>query len=252
MSYCEEWLDNEKAHGKNRYEETPDFSNIVPYYKNTINIDLDGETWKDVIGYEGLYSVSIFGRIRSHLRNRILKQFNAGNRTLQVTLCADGNRNKISVSQVVAFTYIGYPDKNRKECICHIDKNPKNNTLKNLSIETRHNSRLLDYNEGVLVDWGIKNVGSKTQFVSKYYYVGTDKKGNIKKYIHSELFKKYGSGVRSILRCIEKEKRYKTAYKQTWTKELIKKECRYFGNDEGKAHACNNHNGICEKCCYFK
>lgn len=50
--------------------------------------DLDGEIWKDVVGYENLYEVSNFGRIRTnknkithtemhgdrHWKQRILKQ----------------------------------------------------------------------------------------------------------------------------------------------------------------------------------
>jgi hypothetical protein len=39
-------------------------NNIKPY-KNTSLSDIDGELWMDIIGYEGLYSISNFGRVKS-------------------------------------------------------------------------------------------------------------------------------------------------------------------------------------------
>jgi NUMOD4 motif len=33
--------------------------------KNLSLNDMDGETWLDVVGYEGLYMVSCFGRVKS-------------------------------------------------------------------------------------------------------------------------------------------------------------------------------------------
>jgi hypothetical protein len=194
----------------------------VDYWKNTDNVDLPGETWKDVLGYEGIYSVSIFGRIRSFHTNRILKQWYGGDSNLMVTLCADGNENKIFVSNIVGMTYIGIPNRKNKECFCHLDKNPYNNCVSNISIETRKHSTLLSYHAGCLKDWGIKNVGKETQFVSKYRYIGINKKTQKENtYYFDDLLTKYGTGIRSIQRCLAGEKNFKSAYGQFWRKELI-------------------------------
>ena len=114
-------------------------------YKNTSMIDMKNEIWKDVKGYEGLYSVSTLGRVKSHITKRILKQTSVGNNDMQVTLCCDGIKKHIYVSQIVAFTYIGFPNKKFNECICHLNKIKTDNSLANLSIETRSTSTLLSY-----------------------------------------------------------------------------------------------------------
>jgi len=44
----------------------------LPIYENTSLKNLQGETWKDVVGYEGLYEVSNLGRVKS-LKKRIGK-----------------------------------------------------------------------------------------------------------------------------------------------------------------------------------
>ena len=67
-------------------------------------------------------------------------------------------------------------------------------------------------------DWGIKNVGIKTRFVQKQKYIGIDKNGNKKEYSFNDLLLKYGTGVRSIFRCIEGRENFNTAYGQKWIK----------------------------------
>ena len=197
---------------------------MVDIYKNTDITDLPNEIWKDILGYEGLYQVSNLGRIKSFILKtpRILKQYYGGNQQLMVTLSADGVKNKVYVSHIVGVMFVGVPNKNKKEIYCHLNKVKTDNRAENISIETKSNSKLLNYHYGVETDWGIKHVGKKTQFVSKYKYIGTNKKGEIKEYTYNELYEKYGQGVRSIERCIINEKNFNTAYGMTWEKELIK------------------------------
>ena len=191
----------------------------MEYYNNLLSNDLENETWKDVLGYETIYSVSNFGRIKNLQRNSILKQWFCGNNQLMVTLCADGNKNKIYVSNIVGITYIGVPDRKNNEVFCHLYNNKKNNSIANISIESKSNSTLLSYHNGVCKDWGIKDVGKKTQFVSKQKYESTNiKTGEKEIFDWQELHDKFGSGVRSILRVLEGKQSFKTAYKRTWKK----------------------------------
>lgn len=188
-------------------------------FLNLSLIDMEGEIWKDVIGYSSMYEVSNYGRIKSLLTNRILKQWYCGNKQLMVTLSADGVKSKIYVSQIVGGCFLRFTQKG--EVYAHLDSDKTNNRVSNLAIETKRNQTLLSYHNGVMKDWGIKNVGAKTQFIQKRKFVGTSKTGVKTEYTHNELLIKYGSGVRSILRVIEGRKNFNTAYGQTWESVLI-------------------------------
>lgn len=42
------------------------------------SVSLEGEEWSDVVGYEGLYKVSSFGRVASmakYVNNRLLRMY---------------------------------------------------------------------------------------------------------------------------------------------------------------------------------
>lgn len=52
--------------------------------RTVVHVTTDSEVWKDVVGYEGLYQVSTFGRVKSlkrfdtrgnPLKSRILKKY---------------------------------------------------------------------------------------------------------------------------------------------------------------------------------
>ena len=99
------------------------------------------EIWKDIEGYEGLYQVSNFGRVKSLdryvLRNGnslfvngiVLSQLN--NRGyLTVRLCNSGKYKNYLVHRLVANAFIRN-DNNYSE-INHIDENKHNNHVDNL------------------------------------------------------------------------------------------------------------------------
>lgn len=198
-------------------------------YLNISPVTLEGEIWKDIYGYEGIYQVSSLGRVKSLsrtlsngnlLQERILKQWYGGGHQLMVTICADGSQNKVFVSHLVGGCFIGFPKKN--EVYTHLNGNKYNNTVANISIETKSNQVLLSYHNGIMKDWGIKDVGLKTRFVKQYLYIGTSlKDGKVTEYTADQLLLKYGTGVRSIYKCIAKQQNFNTAYKQTWDKKKI-------------------------------
>ena len=104
--------------------------------------DLGGEIWKDVVGYEGYYSVSNKGRLKSlsrdvftsnrviHTQDRIMEQTTNVGGYYYVTLSKNGSCKKCLVHRLVALTFIDNP--NNYPHVDHIDTNPKNNCVENL------------------------------------------------------------------------------------------------------------------------
>lgn len=96
---------------------------------------MDGEeTWRDVIGYEGLYEVSDRGRVRSrHKGERILSQFLEPNGYASVMLhCRGRKRKRCYVHRLVACAFM----KDRQAIVHHRDSVRTNNCLNNLEWTT--------------------------------------------------------------------------------------------------------------------
>lgn len=110
------------------------------------SISLEGEIWKDVVGYEGYYMVSSLGRVISLSRSianrystrctnpKLLKPYtryvSANYRFYCVSLWKDNKCKSGRVHRLVALAFIPNPN-NLKE-IDHIDTNTANNRVDNL------------------------------------------------------------------------------------------------------------------------
>lgn len=90
------------------------------------------EYWKPVVGYEGLYEVSNWGRVKSIRfgKERILKPFTNKDGYLLVTLSKNGTHKKFQVHRLVALHFLPNPD-NLPE-VNHKDENKLNNNAENL------------------------------------------------------------------------------------------------------------------------
>lgn len=93
------------------------------------------EIWKDIQGYDGKYSVSNLGNVRSNCygKVRLLKpMLSAGryNGYLMVTLYKDSVGKKVKVHRLVAEAFI--PNPNRLPVINHKDEDRTNNRADNL------------------------------------------------------------------------------------------------------------------------
>lgn len=100
--------------------------------------------WKDVVDYEGIYEVSNTGLVRSHKNKttyserhgvrhwkpRILKDKTPNGRDARVSLWKDGKPKDYLVHRLVAEAFI--PKVEGKNCVNHVDGNPKNNHVLNL------------------------------------------------------------------------------------------------------------------------
>lgn len=94
------------------------------------------ETWKSIVGYEGLYEISNEGNVRSLFQrsNRwkpgILKPQKDKDGYLQVKLCKDGKGKVMKVHRLVAQAFI--PNPLNLETVNHKDENKQNNAVSNL------------------------------------------------------------------------------------------------------------------------
>lgn len=111
--------------------------------------NLDGEVWKDVAGYEGIYQVSDMGRVRSidrtvPCRKKGYTTMVKKGRVLNLTTnrlgyieahlynCQEQKTKIISVHRLVAIAFIPNTDKEHLREINHIDENKSNNRVENL------------------------------------------------------------------------------------------------------------------------
>jgi hypothetical protein len=118
------------------------------------------ETWKDVVGFEGIYSVSDTGRVRrdkpenNTFAGRILRpDFPAG--YVQYTLYKDGIRFRFKAHQLVASAFIGSCPEGKQ--INHKDGNKRNNQPANLEYVTGLE------NHQHATQMGLRQVGENTR-----------------------------------------------------------------------------------------
>lgn len=103
------------------------------------------EEWRPIQGYEGLYEVSDWGRVKRleksyvernnrkavHiLEEKILKLAKFKKGYLYITLTKNGERKTKAIHRLVAETFL--PNPNNYNVIHHINHNPQNNILENL------------------------------------------------------------------------------------------------------------------------
>ena len=92
------------------------------------------EAWKDIPGFEGLYQISNYGRIKSFKVNktgRIMKLTNANGDYFSVVLQGIGKKRRSTrIHRLVAEAFLPNPDGLPQ--INHIDGNKQNNRLDNL------------------------------------------------------------------------------------------------------------------------
>lgn len=90
------------------------------------------EIWKNIAGFERLYQVSSFGRVKSFYgkKEHILKAQKISHGYLNVILYKDGIKNNWLVHRLVANAFIPNPD--NLPMINHKDENKQNNLVSNL------------------------------------------------------------------------------------------------------------------------
>ena len=90
------------------------------------------ELWKPIKGYDDIYMVSNFGRVKSivYTSEKILKPRISGRGYCQVALYKNGKSKNFTVHRLVAENFIDNP--NEYKYINHKDENKLNNKAENL------------------------------------------------------------------------------------------------------------------------
>jgi hypothetical protein len=101
-----------------------------------LNPEKDGEKWRPVVGYKGLYEVSSHGRVRTlgggkaRTHGRILRATLGTTGYPRVSLSADNVARTRKVHRLVAEAFLGAPPPG--SYVLHYDGNPQNNRVENL------------------------------------------------------------------------------------------------------------------------
>jgi hypothetical protein len=86
------------------------------------------EMWKDIVGYEGLYIVSSYGRVKGKRGYLSIQKHRQG--YLRVDLFKNNVKKRYYVHRLVALAFIENP--NNLPCVLHKDDNPENSKVNNL------------------------------------------------------------------------------------------------------------------------
>jgi|LakMenE18May11ns_1017448.scaffolds.fasta_scaffold9831928_2 hypothetical protein len=130
------------------------------------------EEWRPIVGYEGLYEVSSFGRVRSLDRasrdkNGLLKRFKGkilsicirknkyGQYAMVGLPLKDGSKNNTRYVAHLVLEAFGCLRPSGMEC-CHCDGNSLNNRIDNLRWDTPKENTKDKYRHGTVL-WGSKN-----------------------------------------------------------------------------------------------
>ena len=105
------------------------------------------EIWKDIIGYDGFYKISNYGKVRSLKQNRdiILKNQKDKSGYSIVALCKDGKAKTRTVHQLVAIHFINHKPNGHKLVVHHVDNDKDNNRSDNLKIITQRENLFTHY-----------------------------------------------------------------------------------------------------------
>lgn len=130
--------------------------NTILYYDNKEET-IEGEIWKDIIGYEGYYQVSNLGRVKSKPRKGtkggIMTQHERNDnhhskKYLRVPLTKDHKTKWLSVNRLVAQAFL---ENYREDLqVDHINNNEKDNKAWNLQMLTNQDNIIKDQGHKVM------------------------------------------------------------------------------------------------------
>lgn len=179
------------------------------------------EKWKDIKGYEGLYQISDYGRIKSLSReilqfNKIIvseefimKSKHCKDGYERIILCKEGKYKTFLVHRLVAQAFIQNP--NNLPYINHKDENKLNNNANNLEYCTqKYNCNYGNHNKKLI------NSNKRKKKTLQY-----DLKGNLIKKWYSASFASKSTGIAkcNIIACCNQKEHYKTAGGFIWRYE---------------------------------
>lgn len=121
--------------GNNRNCHVSNIEWIIPKNrrKHYDTSSIDGEVWKDIPGYEGLYMISSMGRIKSAYSKRILSLVPSGHKGKDyyvIALVRNGEKKNFPIHRLVAMAFI--PNPLNLPCVDHLNTDRFDNRVENL------------------------------------------------------------------------------------------------------------------------
>lgn len=136
------------------------------------------EIWKPVVGYEGLYEVSSYGRVRSLRRGRILTGTINRDGYVRCHIKVNGVLKSHFVHRLVAEAFIPNPD--NLSCVNHKDEVKINNSVENLEwCDRKYNNNYgsrMDKTRDTKLKNGYWSGLSKEEYNKKWYQENKDKR----------------------------------------------------------------------------
>jgi len=179
------------------------------------------EVWKDIKGYEGLYQVSNYGKVKSlkrkvysgknrfrwHYERIMSNKKNNGNGYIVVSLNKNGRSQNKYVHRLVAEAFIENP--NNLKYINHKDETKSNNNVKNLEWCTaEYNCKYNDRHKKI----GLKMINNKGN--SKPIYQLNDNNEVINQYPSiSEASRQLKVSYQAISDCLKGKQQHSAGYR---------------------------------------
>ncbi len=188
-----------------------------------LNYYIMEEIWRPIEGYEGLYEISSYGRVKSLKNSIILRPKKEPTGYLRCNLYLNKNVKTVSIHRLVAQAFIPNPD-NLPE-VNHKDEDKTNNKVDNLEwCDHKYNS-----NYGTR-----KERSAMTGFLNNHYkYIGLPQKIRCKLWYeeHKEYIKDYNrlhkfERIEYIKKWREEHKEHIRDYKKRKYRELKNKQER--------------------------
>jgi hypothetical protein len=152
------------------------------------------EIWKDVPLFEGLYSVSNYGKVKSLIKNKEIGFIGKDN-YIKVSLYNNGTILSTHSHHLVARLFVSNPD--NKPCVNHKDFNRRNNRADNLEWVTHAENTHYSKNN-LFLKKGLKGESHpRSMFTNKQYFEMAILRNNGMKY--SEIAKIYNAKQNTIL-----------------------------------------------------
>lgn len=157
------------------------YAALMLFYPFNIE-DLEGEIWKWIKNYEGLYQISNYGRIKSFPREfeidykkiTIRKPILNKRGYLRVTLYKNNIGEMFPIHRLVAQTFI--PNFYNKPCVNHKDGNKLNNCVENLEWATikENNAHALEigHHQSGVNAYNSKLTEENVKYIRQFYILG--------------------------------------------------------------------------------
>jgi hypothetical protein len=120
------------------------------------------EEWKPIQGYEDMYEVSSFGRVKSLRINKAIKSSNSGT-YLKIELNVNGVSKKKYIHKLVAIAFLGHKPCGYEEVVDHINGDVLDNNIYNLQLITHRQNISKSKRFKRELPLGVKTVKSKFQ-----------------------------------------------------------------------------------------